>query len=70
MLVRHPHGSQIFLAWRNGESPRSSRLREWIDKAAADFRVSFSVMRRSLEERGILIPYGQAKKLALAPRNG
>ena len=69
MFVANPRGAEIYSTWKNQRTVKPGRLRYLIMTAANDFGVTYTLMRRSLEERGWILPYSQTKALAIAPKH-
>ena len=68
LLLANPKGQELYLAWRGNREIKSGRLKYLISALAIDFGVTYTLMRRSLEERGWLCCYWETKTLALSPR--
>lgn len=63
MLVGHARGREIYDAWRAQRQFRPAWLERLVRELAADFGVTFSLMRRSLMMRKLVVMEG--KKLAI-----
>jgi hypothetical protein len=66
MLVRHSKGREIYSAWREQRQIKADRLGKLINALAKDFNISSVLMRRSLEERGWLVPWRTIKTYQIA----